>query len=86
MKKPKSTVGIEKSESSAHTFKACRGDSSNESCPTPQPNDIWVEVGHIPKKVQAFNKLRIPGHLFVRREFLEESPPRSWTKRNKRMH
>ena len=89
MKNPKHPVSIEKSESSDNKYQSASEEDSSSyrsRLSSPQSNSVWVEVDYIPKKVQPFNKLRIPGHLFIRREFLEESPSGSWEKRNRRMH
>jgi hypothetical protein len=90
MKNPKHPVSIETLESFDNKYKsASEGDSSSyRGClPSPQNKEsIWVEYKGDISKVQPFNKLRLPNHQFIRREFLEESPSGSWTKRNKRMH
>ena len=68
-------VKIKKSESFDMLISNARGNSNHRGCPAPTDKEpIWEEVEQLPPKVKPYNVLKIPNHVFIRRQPLDTEP------------
>ena len=61
-----------------------KGSPTKRGYSAPQSNDIWEEVTKVPDGVQPYNVLKIPNHIFIRKQPLDEMPVGNFGRRYRR--